>query len=67
VRRCDGRREETACASGVWSGKCIPVDSSVFVTITGFDDDQESIIDTAHDDELLQGSGAVAMMLNKVS
>jgi hypothetical protein len=37
------------------------------VTITGFDDDQESIIDTAHDDELLQGSGAVAMMLNKVS
>jgi hypothetical protein len=70
VRRCDGRREETARASGVWSGESIPVDSSVFVTITGLDDDQESIVDTDHDDaddELLKGSGAIAMMLNKVS
>jgi hypothetical protein len=63
------RREETARASGVWSGKSILVDSALFVTITGLDDDQESIVETDRDvvGELLKGSGAVAMMLNAVS
>lgn len=54
----------------MWSGESIPVDSALFVTITGLDDDQESIIDTDHDDDdddLLKGSGAVAMMLNELS